>query len=187
MSCNRGMLCMLVALFIASVEVASPGNATAQSGYGLDYTQRSKVGAGNQQSYRSIRRARNDAEDMYSHSRDLKNIDPAEAKEKSEELGQNLSKAQKALATARKEAGNDAEALSALKSIEKHLAAAAEQHKMLHEECCKDAVEGSVCMKHCSQILAELDKAQAEQAALIRSMEMKAKTGGTSKKTPQRQ
>ena len=40
-------------------------------------------------------------------------------------------------------------------------------------------------MKHCSQILTELDKAQAEQGALIRSMEMKIKSAGTPKKTSQ--
>jgi hypothetical protein len=62
--------------------------------------------------------------------------------------------------------------LAALKSIEKHLTTAADQHTKLHEECCKDSVDGDVCMKHCNQILLELDKAQAEQDALIRSMEM---------------
>jgi len=172
-------------MLVTAVVVASPTIGTAQSGYGLDYTQRSKVGAGNQDSYRSIRRARDTAEDSYHFSRDVKQIDPADAKARSEELGQDVSKAQKALAKARKEAGNDADALSALKSIEKHLAAAAEQHKMLHEECCKDAVEGSVCMKHCNQILSELEKAQAEQGALIRSMEMKVKSGGDASKSHQ--
>jgi len=34
-------------------------------------------------------------------------------------------------------------------------------------------VDGDVCMQRCSQILLELDKAQAEQDALIRSMEIK--------------
>lgn len=188
MACKRGMMCSLMAVLVTAVGVVSPATVTAQSGYGLDYTQRSKVGAGNQDSYRSIRRARDTAEDSYHYSRDVKRIDPADAKAKSEELGQDISKAQKALSKARKEAGNDAETLSALKSIEKHLAAAAEQHKMLHEECCKDAVEGSVCMKHCSQILSELDKAQAEQGALIRSMETNMKSGGaTTPKTHQHQ
>ena len=172
-----------IAVFVTSVVLASPEIAAAQSGYGLDYTQRAKVGV--QDSYRSTRRARDAAGDTYDYSRDTNRMEPAEAKAKSEELGRDISNAHKALVKARKEADKDAETLSALKSIEKHLTAAADQHKMLHEECCKDAVEGSVCMKHCSQILTELDKAQAEQGALIRSMEMKIKSGGTSKKTPQ--
>ena len=65
-----------------------------------------------------------------------------------------------------------------LKSVEEHLAAAAEHHKMLHKECCKDAVHGDVCMKHCNEILLELDMAQAKQDALIRSLEIGA--GSTS-------
>ena len=187
MSRKRGMWYTLLAVLVTAVVVESPAIATAQSGYGLDSTQRAKVGAGNQNSYRSIRRARDAAEDSYDYARDVNRIDPAEAKAKSEELGQNIAKAQKAQAAARKEAGSDVEALAALKSIEKHLTAAAEQHKMLHEECCKDAVEGSVCMNHCSQILSELDKAQAEQGALIRSMETKMKSGAGKPKTHKQQ
>ena len=86
-----------------------------------------------------------------------------------------LTKAQKEVAVARHEAGNDAAALAALKSVEQHLAAAAKHHQMLHEECCKDSVDGGICMRHCNQILLELDKAQAEQDALIRDLEIKAK------------
>jgi hypothetical protein len=88
---------------------------------------------------------------------------------------------------ARQEAGNDAKTLAALKTVERHLTTAAEHHKMLHEECCKDEVEGSVCMKHCSQILLELDKAQAEQDALIRSMEIEMHSSGGATATHQHQ
>ena len=107
-------------------------------------------------------------------------------KSESEELGRNIGKAQKEMTVARQEAGNDAGALASLKSAEQHLAAAAEHHKMLHEECCKDAVDGSVCMKHCNQILLELDKAQAEQDALIRAIEMKSAGAGASSARSQR-
>jgi hypothetical protein len=93
-------------------------------------------------------------------------------------LGRNIAKAQNEMAKAKKEAGNDAATLAALKSIEQHLATAAAQHAMLHEECCKDAVDGGVCMKHCNQILLELDKAQAEHNALIRSLEMRTHSPG---------
>jgi hypothetical protein len=173
MSCVRGTYWSLLAVAVTAGVMAIPAIATAQSGYGLDYTQRAKVGAGNQDTYRSIRRAREAAEDSYVYSRDVKKPSPADAKTRSEELGQEISKAQKAIAKARTEAGDDAQTLSALKSVEKHLAAAADQHKMLHEECCKDEVNGSACMKHCSQILSELNKAQEEQAALIHAKETK--------------
>ncbi len=138
-------------------------------------------GSSNQRTSRSIRHARDYSRDIYRYSRDADQIAPATAKEESEELGRNITKAQKELATAKTEAGNDAATLAALKSIEQHLATAAAQHAMLHEECCKDAVDGGVCMKHCNQILLELDKAQAEHNALMRAMEMGThSTGGSS-------
>jgi hypothetical protein len=59
-----------------------------------------------------------------------------------------------------------------MKSINEHLTAAAKHHTMLHEECCKDSVDGAVCMTCCNNILLELDKAQAEHDALIRSLEI---------------
>ena len=125
--------------------------------------------------------------DIYRYSRDAGRVDPAVAKSESEELGRNIAKAQNELATAKKEAGNDAATLAALKSIEQHLSTAAAQHAMLHAECCKDAVDGDVCMKHCNQILLELDKAQAEHNALIRSMEMQMKPSTGAAATHQHQ
>lgn len=143
-------------------------------------------GSSNQRASRSIRHARNYSRDIYRYSRQADRVDPAVAKSESEELGHNITKAQKELAAARNETDNDAETIAALKSIEKHLATAAEHHAMLHEECCKDAVDGGVCMKHCNQILLELDKAQAEHDALIRTMEMGTQSAGGASATPQR-
>jgi hypothetical protein len=88
-------------------------------------------------------------------------------------LGRNIAEAQTELAAAREDAGTDPETIAALKSVNQHLAAAAKHHAMLHEECCKDSVDGSVCMNCCNNILLELDKAQAEHDALIRSLEIK--------------
>jgi hypothetical protein len=122
---------------------------------------------------RSTRHARTYAQDVYHYSRHVHRVDPIVAKSDSEELGRNITKAQQDIGIARKEAGNDTATVAALKSIEKHLTAAAEQHKMLHMECCKDAVDGNVCMTHCNQIMLELDKAQAEQDALIRALDIK--------------
>jgi len=133
---------------------------------------------GSERASRSVRHARSYARGIYKYSRDSESIEPAVAKAESEELGRNITKAQKDLASVRNDAGNDAKTLAALKAVEEHLAAAAEHHKMLHEECCKDAVHGDVCMKHCNEILLELDMAQAKQDALIRSLEIGA--GSTS-------
>ncbi len=94
-------------------------------------------------------------------------------KAESEELGRNINKSQQELATTTNEVGNDPDAVAAVKSINEHLAAAAKHHKMLHEECGKEAVDGKACMTCCNTILQELDKAQLEHDALMRSMEMK--------------
>ena len=177
MSFKRNELYRLVAVVVAAVlaiQVLASGALAAPSlGISKPY-----YGSSNQRTSRSVRHARSYSRGIYKYSRNADKIDPAVAKSESEELGHNITKAQKDLAMARQEAGNDAKTLTALKTVEQHLTTAAEHHKMLHEECCKEEVEGSVCMKHCSQILLELDKAQAEQDALIRSMEIGAQSAG---------
>jgi len=170
MFCERKKVLTLVAVIVGAM-LASEISAAPSLGYpkGRPY-----YGSSNQQASRSVRHARSYTRGVYEYSRDADKIDPAVAKSESEQIGQNITKAQKDLAKARQEAGSNAKTLAALKTVEQHLTIAAEHHQMLHEECCKDEVKGSVCMQHCNQILLELDKAQAEQAALIRSMEIEA-------------
>lgn len=134
-----------------------------------------------QRAARSVRHARDYSRDIYRYSRNAGHINPAVAKAESEELGHNITKAQQHLATARKEAGNDPDTVAALESIEKHLSSAAEQHKALHEECCKPSVDGAVSMSCCSSITLDLEKAQAEHNALLRSLEIKSKKTKKSK------
>ena len=190
MSAERMKILLAWMIIISTVNAAEPTIALAQkSAGGVVGEARLHPGTwGNQRSSRSTRHARNYSRGIYRYSRDTERIEPSVTKSESEELGRNIAKAQKEMPAARQEVGNDAAALATLKSVEQHLAAAAEHHKMLHEECCKEAVDGSVCMKHCSQILLELDKAQAEQDVLIRALEMKAATprGPSSPKPQQR-
>ncbi|QDV73781.1 hypothetical protein K2D_20340 [Planctomycetes bacterium K2D] len=120
--------------------------------------------------------ARDYSRGIYQYSRTPQTIEPSVAKSEAEELGRNIISAQKELAVVRKEVGSDAAAAAPLKSIDQHLAAAEKQHAMLFEECCKESVDGLACMKHCNQILLQLDKAQAEHDALMRSMEIKEMT-----------
>ena len=103
-------------------------------------------------------------------------IQPNVAKTESEELGRNIAKAKQEFAVVRQEVGSDPAAAATLKTIDQHLAGAEKQHAMLHEECCKESVDGLTCMKHCNQILLELDKAQAEHDAMMRAMEIKEQT-----------
>jgi len=184
MSLERNVLHRLVVVAVAAllaIQVLASGASAAPSlGISKPY-----YGSSNQRASRSIRHARNYSRDIYRYSRDADQIVPATAKEESEELRRNIAKAQKELATSREEAGNDAKTLAALKSIEQHLAVAAQHHQMLHEECCKSSVDGMVCMDCCNNILLELDKAQAEQDALIRSIEMRAHSSGGASTTHQ--
>lgn len=162
-------------LMLSEVALAAPS---------LGYPKgRPYYGSSNQRASRSIRHSRSYARNIYRYSRDADEVDPTVAKSESEELAHNISKAQKELAEAKQDAGNDPQTLAALKSVEQHLANAAKHHAMLHEECCKDSVDGGACMKHCNQILLELDKAQAEQDALIRTMEMNVPKGASSSTT----
>lgn len=181
MSQRNANLFQFIAVAALSLLILSETTSAAPS---IGYPKgRPYYGSSNQRASRSIGHARNYSRDIYRYSRDASQMDPAVAKSESEELGHNISKAQKEIAEARKDAGNDPETLAALKSVEQHLANAAKQHAMLHDECCKDSVDGGVCMKHCNQILLELDKAQAEQDALIRTMEMQAPKGATNSTT----
>ena len=176
MSAERKKLMLVWVVMITTVIATGGTIAFAQkSGGGVTGGDRLRPGTwGNQRASRSIGHARNYSQDIYRYSRDAERVEPSVAKSESEELGRNIAKAQKEVTDARQEVGKDAQALATLKSVEQHLTAAADHHKMLHEECCKDSVDGGVCMKHCNQILLELDKAQAEQDAVIRGLEMKA-------------
>lgn len=167
------LLVSLCAVVVLLASTAVPSSVFAQRDRIEQRLRPSSQLWSNQRASRSVQHARNYSRDIYRYSRDAKKIEPAVAKSQSEELGRNITKAQQELATAAKEVSSDPDAVAALKSINEHLAVAAKQHKMLHEECCKNSVDGSVCMNCCNTIILELDQAQAEHDALIRSMEMK--------------
>ncbi len=169
------VLVNLCAMFAVLASLAVPSSVFAQQDRIERRTRPTSQLWSNQRASRSVQHARNYSRDIYRYSRDAKTMEPAVAKSESEELGRNITKAQKELATVSKEVGNDPDAVAALKSINEHLAAAAKHHTMLHEECCKDSIDGKVCMTCCNTIIQELDKAQAEHDALMRSMEIKSK------------
>lgn len=125
----------------------------------------------NQRASRSLRHARDYSRDLYLYSRQAVVVSPTVAKAESENLGRNIDLAKKEVAAIRKEYEGNKEVASALAGIDKHIAKAAETHKSLHEECCKDKPDGHVCASCCSDITKELDKALAEHAALIRKLE----------------
>ncbi len=98
----------------------------------------------------------------------LSPLPPPVAKRQSEDIGKSVAAATKELAIVRKEAEANEAILTKLDAIEKHLAVAMDHHKMMHEVCCKDHVEGEKSADCCSDMITELEKAQAEQRALMR-------------------
>lgn len=173
---QQRLLRFLVVMIVAAA-AAAPATALAQrkSPGGLTGGDRLRPQStySNQRASRSINHARDYSRDIYQYSRTPRTIQPSVAKSEAEELGRNITSAQKDLVVVREEVVSDPAAAAPLNSIDQHLAAAEKQHAMLFEECCKESVDGLTCMKHCNQILLELDKAHAEHDALMRSMEIK--------------
>lgn len=174
MRLNRMTRASIGALICALAIWADVPMAQAQrSGGGVTGGARLRPGSWNQQrASRSVRHARDYARGIYEHSRDAGTIPVDIARAESEELGRNIANAQQELQAVRQEVGQDPAAAASLKTINEHLSKAATEHAMLHKECGKESIDGSACMKHCNQILLELDKAQAEHNALLRAMEI---------------
>ncbi|QDV78375.1 hypothetical protein [Botrimarina mediterranea] len=175
---DRKKMLNLGLIILATAVAAGPAIAVAQrkSPGGLTGEARLHPGSSaNQRASRNMRHARDYSRDIYQYSQTPRSIQPSVAKSEAEELGRNIASAQKELTVVREEVGSNPAAAAPLKSIDQHLAAAEKQHAMLFEECCKESVDGLTCMKHCNQILLELDKAQAEHDALMRSMDIKEK------------
>jgi len=111
---------------------------------------------------RRIDHALDYSQDLRQYAEEAESIDPAEAKLHAEELGRNLSAAQKRVADAKKQAGTDkdAETVKDLDSISKGLSTAADQHAACMEACKQDSVDGKMVMHCCQIITAELQKAK---------------------------
>jgi hypothetical protein len=168
-------LLTLGAVVLAALALAGPTEAFAQrkSPGGVTGIDRLSPGrSAHQRASRSVRHARDYSRDIYRYSQSAPMIEPSVAMAESKELGRNVTRAQEELAVVRKEVAMDPTTDATLKTIDQHLAAAAREHAMLDAECCKDSVDGLTCMKYCNRILLELDKAQAEHDALMRSMEI---------------
>ena len=68
------------------------------------------------------------------------------------------------------DAAKDKETLTALDSIDKHLAAAAKSHADMKETCLKDNVDAAATMECCQTIDADLAKAIAEHDKLMKKL-----------------
>ena len=102
--------------------------------------------------------------------------DPAVVKEVTTEIGNNLDEAKKHLAQLKKDFGANKEAVAGIESIEKQLAAAFDQHKMLCECCEKEAFDKIATMECCSDLAKKLDKILTDHDELMHKLSPKAAT-----------
>jgi hypothetical protein len=167
MNAERRWICAAMLAVITTVVMADVSTAFAQRPWRANIYDRFKQ----LRSQRSMRHARDYSSDLHNYSRQVKKIEPQVAKQESAKLGENIAAAQHDLSAIRKSAADDKAVLAALDVIDNHLARAAETHKMLHAECQKEMVDGKVCTHCCNEITKELEKAMAEHAALLRTLD----------------
>ena len=124
----------------------------------------------------SAMRSANEYSNNYrQYARTAEKVNPEVAKEASDSIGTYITKAQKHFASMRKqaEASKDKETLTALDSIDKHLAAATKSHAEMAETCLKDNVDGAATMECCKMIGDHLAKAIAEHDKLMKKLATK--------------
>lgn len=165
---NTSILSFALAAAVLTVGISE---ATAQKDAGFKI--RGEFGTPTYQSTRSagqyLQSANTGCQDLYQYVQTAPKVAPPVAKPASEDIAKNVGAAQKELGTVRKEATGDKAVLAKLDAIEKHLAAAMEHHKKMHGECCKeDNVDAETTAECCSDMLTEIEKAQAEHRALLR-------------------
>lgn len=171
-------LCLSVLVAIVCAAFVSPPSISEAQGPKSRSTavRRQHPGQGfwaNQRASRNMSHARDYSRGFYNYSRSVQTISPEVAQSEVTQLGRNIEACKNEVATVRKEYEGNKDVADSLAVIDKHLAVATEQQKMLDEECHKDSPDGTVCMHCCNAITKELEKAMAEHAAMMRTLEIK--------------
>ncbi|HEX5104287.1 MAG TPA: hypothetical protein VFV87_10775 [Pirellulaceae bacterium] len=124
-------------------------------------------------SSRRLTHARDYARDFHGYIVANPKPEPAVVKEATAEIGRNLEEAKKHFAQMKKDFAGDKDAVAGIEALDKQLAAAFEQHKMLGACCEKadfDAIETMSC---CSDLASQLDKLIAAHDELMRRIASK--------------
>ena len=125
-------------------------------------------------SARRISAAREYARDFQRYVAANPEPDPVVVKEVTTEIGNNLDEAKKHLAQLKKDFAANKEAVAGIEGIEKQLAAAFDQHKMLCECCEKEAFDKIATMECCSDLAKKLDKILTDHDDLMHKLSPKA-------------
>jgi hypothetical protein len=120
----------------------------------------------------AMRSARDYSNNYREYVPSAEKVNPDVAKEASDSIGTYIKQAKRHFAAMRKsaETGKDKETLTALDSIDKHLAAAAKSHDEMAETCLKATVDGKVSLECCKMIDDHLAKAIAEHDTLMKRL-----------------
>ncbi len=162
---------MLAAAMLGSCTGVLAANPQGASGEGKAWAAGLK--ARSQSAGRRINHARDYVRDFRSYAAEAPKVVPMLGPEHVEEVGRNIVAAKKDLAGVKKDANGDKDILTRVAAIEKHLDAAAEQQKMMHD-CCKEGADGTKTMECCESCMKHLDAAHKEHEALMKKIDPKA-------------
>lgn len=119
---------------------------------------------------RRITHARDYARDFHGYIVANPKPEPAVVKEATAEIGRNLEEAKKHLAQMKKDFAGDKEAVAGIEALEKQLAAAFEQHKILGACCEKATFDAIETMECCSDLATRLEKLLVSHDELMRRL-----------------
>lgn len=125
----------------------------------------------NQRTSRNVQHSRQYARDMHYYMQRPTYVVPQVAKQEATILGQSIGNAQREMIVVQSQVAKDPRLVQAATTAVEHLKKAETIQKKLFEECCKDKPDCKLCCTHCSDILKELDKAQAEHDSILRDQE----------------
>lgn len=120
----------------------------------------------------ALRSARESSATYQQYGKSTQTVNPQVARDAADTIGTYITKANAHFAYMRKQAqaASDKDTLTALDSIDKHLAAAAKSHAEMKETCLKDHVEGAPVMECCKHIDNHLAAAIAEHDKLMKKL-----------------
>lgn len=156
-------------LLMATPEVSAQKDATSKS-----RGEHSVPFWSSKASSRRLTHARDYARDFHGYIVANPKPEPAVVKEATAEIGRNLEESKKHLAQMKKDYADDKEAVAGIEALEKQLAAAFDQHKMLGACCEKASFDAIETMECCSDLATQLDKLVIAHDELMRKIVRKA-------------
>jgi len=122
---------------------------------------------------RHLTSAREYAQEFQNYVKTTPQPEPSVVKDIKTELGRYLEESKKHLATMKEDLKADKEAVAAIDSLEKELAAAAEHNKAMIACCENQKFDKIATMACCTELVKQLDKVHADHTALMKKLAAK--------------